>query len=353
MSASKPCLSAVHPIEMRRSLEGRGMTYLSVVFERLYLGIAGLAMLVAAPVACATYSIVACDQQGDCGAAVATNNLAVGASVPYARARVGALVSQFETNPEYGLKGLDLLASDVSPQAAIDALLKQDGNFDGTTIAQRQVGMVDVRGRSATYTGAEAALATWSGAIRGDGFSIQGNGLAGERVLLSMKDTFLQQKGTLAERLMAALEAGQAAGGQTIGMMSAALLVRTPEGAWQDIDLRVDGAAMPISDLRRLMEQHYALQSIIRAEHQAQAGNKAGARMSITEALRRSYGWDRIWRRAARLAMQMGDTDRALDYIAVFVSINPVWAKLELCDVIYRPLRGNNLFDSWAGQTFK
>ena len=329
------------------------MAFLSVGFARLFLGAAGLAMLLAAPVACATYSIVACDQQGDCGAAVATNNLAVGASVPYARARVGALVSQFETNPEYGPKGLNLLAAGASPQAAIDTLLKEDGNFDGTTIAERQVGMVDAHGRSAAYTGAEAALSTWSGVIRGEGFSIQGNGLAGERVLSSMKNTFLQQRGTLAERMMAALEAGQAAGGQTIGMMSAALVLRTPEGAWQDIDLRVDGAAMPIDDLHRLLEQHYALQSIIRAEHRAQAGDKAGARMSIAEALHRSYGWDRIWRRAARLAMQMGDTDRALDYLGVFVSINPVWAKLELDDDIYRPLRGNSLFDAWASQPSK
>lgn len=323
------------------------MTFL----ERLFLGAAGVTMLLAAPLACATYSIVACDPQGNCGAAVATNNLAVGASVPYARARVGALVSQFETNPEYGPKGLGLLAAGMPPEAAIATLLKQDGNFDGTTIAERQVGMVDAHGHSATYTGAEAAESAWSGAIRGNGFSIQGNGLASERVLSSMKNAFLQKDGTLAERLMAALEAGQAAGGQTIGMMSAALLVRTPEGAWQDIDLRVDGAAMPVSDLHRLMEQHYALQSIIRAEHQAQAGDKPGARMSLADALRRSYGWDRIWRRAARLAMQMGDDDRALDYLAVFVSINPVWAKLELADDVYRPLRGNSLFDSWIDQT--
>jgi uncharacterized Ntn-hydrolase superfamily protein len=312
------------------------------------LGVLGMAMLLAFPVARATYSIVACDPQGACGVAVATNNLAVGASVPYARARVGALVSQFETNPGYGPAGLAMLAAGTSPRATIDALLKSDGNFDDTTIAQRQVGVVDAKGHTAVYTGTEAAQASWSGSIEGDGFAIQGNGLAGAQVLGAMRDAFLQQHGPLAERLMSALEAGQAAGGQAIGMMSAALLVRTPEGAWQDVDLRVDGAASPIRDLRRLTDQHYALQSIIRAEHQAKAGDKAGARESIADALGRSHGWDRIWRRAARLAMAMGDMDRALDYIAVFVSINPDWARMELHDPIYAPLRGNRLFDAWT-----
>jgi len=319
--------------------------------QRLIRGIVGLALLLSTPLASATYSIVACDQQGACGVAVATNNLAVGASVPYARAGVGALVSQFETNPHYGPEGLALLAGGASPQAAIESLLKNDGNFDDTTIAERQIGMVDAKGRSATYTGSEAAAASWSGSIHGDGFSVQGNGLVGDRVLTSMRDAFLQKRGALAEKLMSALEAGQSAGGQTIGMMSAALLVRTPQGAWNDIDLRVDGSATPIHDLRRLVEQHYALDSIIRAEHQAKVGDKANARISLADALRRSYGWDRIWRRAARLAMQMGDTDRALDYLAVFVSLNPDWAKLELDDAIYAPLRGNPLFDAWAGHT--
>ena len=148
---------------------------------------------------------------------------------------------------------------------------------------------------------------------------------------------------------MASLEAGEQAGGQTIGRLSAALLVRTTDGAWQDIDLRVDGAADPVQDLRRLMEQHYALQAIIRAEHQAKKGARAEARASISEALRRSHGWDRIWRRAARLAMTMGDRDGALDYLGVFLSINPVWARAEMSDEVYRPLREGALFRAWMG----
>lgn len=303
--------------------------------------------LAVAPTARATYSIVACDAQGECGVAVATHHLAVGASVPYARARVGAVVSQYETNLAYGPKALDLMAKGAAPEAALATLLKEDSDDDGTTIADRQVGMVDAKGRTASYTGANAAQASWAGELHGDRYAVQGNGLAGERVLAAMKEAFLHAQGALADRLMSALEAGQAAGGQTIGMMSAALLVRTPDGAWQDIDLRVDGSASPITDLRRLLDQHDAWQVMIRAEHQAQAGDNAAARQSIAQALQRSHGWDRIWRRAARLAMHMGDTHQALVYLATFVSINPVWARQELRDDLYRPLRGNQQFDAW------
>jgi uncharacterized Ntn-hydrolase superfamily protein len=308
---------------------------------------AAIAVLAWPALAWATFSIAACDRDGDCGVAVATNNLAVGASVPYAQARVGAVVSQFETNPAYGPKGLALLAAGTPPEQAIKTLLDGDGDFDGETIAARQVGVVDAQGRSAAYTGAEAQASAWAGSLRGDGYSVQGNGLAGPQVLAAMQRVFLSSKGALAERLMAALEAGENAGGQTTGRMSAALLVRTVEGDWQDIDLRVDGAAEPVQDLRRLMDQHYALQAILRAERQARKGQKAEARTSISEALQRSRSWDRIWRRAARLAMTMGDNGSTLDYLGVLLSLNPIWGHIEIEDKLYQPLRDNPLFKSW------
>ncbi|MFZ6644609.1 DUF1028 domain-containing protein [Undibacterium sp. TJN25] len=314
------------------------------------LGFATICMAIFPSTALATFSIVACSKDGSCGVAVATNNLAVGASVSYARAGVGAMVTQFETNPEYGPKGLQLLSAGASPEDAVKTLLAGDGNFDGTTIAERQVGMADVRGRSFAYTGEQASRARWAGARHGDGYSIQGNGLTSEKVISAMEKVFLASGGTLAERLMASLEAGQAAGGQTIGKLSAALLLKTPDGVWQDIDLRVDGAAEPIRDLHRLMDQHYAFDAILRAERQVKKGMLPEARLSIAEALHRSGQWDRIWRRAARLAMGMGDTGRALDYLGVFTAINPVWAKEELQDEIYRPLYQNALFASWAAK---
>jgi len=309
--------------------------------------IAATVLMLSAGQAAATFSIAACDRDGSCGVAVATNNLAVGASVPYAQARVGALVSQFETNPSYGPKGLALLASGTAPQQAIQLLLDGDGDFDGGTIAARQVGMVAASGRSAVYTGAEAQASAWAGAFNGDGYSVQGNGLAGQQVLDAMRRVFLASTGTLAERLMAALEAGDNAGGQSTGKLSAALLVRTADGGWQDIDLRVDAAVEPVKDVRRLMERHYALQAILRAERQARKGQKAEARLSISESLARSQGWDRIWRRAARLAMSMDDHAAALDYLGVLRSQNPAWARLEMQDNLYLPLRAYPLFLSW------
>jgi uncharacterized Ntn-hydrolase superfamily protein len=268
--------------------------------------IAAVALMLSAGQASATYSIVACDRDGNCGVAVATNNLAVGASVPYAQARVGALVSQFETNPSYGPKGLALLASGMAPEPALQRLLDGDGNFDGGSIAERQVGMVAFGGRAATYTGADAQASAWAGVLSGDGYAVQGNGLAGRQVLEQMQRTFAATAGTLAERLMAALEAGENAGGQSSGKMSAALLVRTVEGDWQDIDLRVDASKDPVKDLRGLMERHYALQAIARAERQARKGLKAESQVSLEEARCRSQGWDRILRRAERLASAAG-----------------------------------------------
>jgi uncharacterized Ntn-hydrolase superfamily protein len=309
--------------------------------------------LVAPSLACATFSIVACDKEGNCGAAAATNNLAIGASVVYAQAHVGAVVSQFETNPSYGPKGLALMAAGELPEKVVTKLLAEDSHFDDQGPEARQVGVVDVHGHSAAYTGAEAMASTWAGALRGDGYSVQGNGLAAEAVLKAMERTYLSSTGPLAERLMSALEAGQQAGGQTIGRMSAAILVRTNEGNWQDIDLRVDGAAEPIPDLRRLVEQHYALQAIIRAEQLVKQGKRADARTAIADALRRSYQWDRIWLRAARLSMRMGDTDRTLDCLGVFLTINPVWARQELQDPLYTPLRTNPLFASWQSEAMQ
>src|SRR5579871_2497996 len=148
-----------------------------------------------------TYSIVACDfQTRQCGVAVQTNNLAVGASVPYAEAGVGALASQFETNPTYGPKGLALMSEGKSPDEILKQLLKEDGNFDGEGIEARQVGIVAVDGRGAFYTGDEAASSKWAGARSGKGYSIQGNGLAGPQVIEAMEQAFVKTPGPLADR---------------------------------------------------------------------------------------------------------------------------------------------------------
>jgi uncharacterized Ntn-hydrolase superfamily protein len=291
--------------------------------------------LLAAQPAWATFSIVACDPDKTCGVAVATNNLAVGATVIYAEAGVGAIASQFETNPSYGPKGLALLQSKHDAAGTMLELIRTDDGFEGQDASYRQVGVIAPGGDGAAYTGKEAAGSPWAGTSSGPGFSIQGNGLAGAQVVEAMKAAFLATHGPLADRLMAALEAGQAAGGQTTGRLSAALLVRTPDGGFQDIDLRVDAADQPVPALRRLLSMHEANDAMVRAERAARAGKLAAARVGMAEAIRLAAGWDRIWRRAARLAMTIGDQAAALQALSAFANVNPVWAGSEIDDPVY------------------
>ncbi len=296
--------------------------------------------------AMATWSIVACDPDGSCGVAVATHNLAVGASVPAAQARVGALASQFETRPAHGPQGLAALARGQEPSAALAGLIAADDGEDGDA-RDRQIGLVAADGASAAYTGSHAQGATWAGALQGEGFSVQGNGLVGPRVLEEMRARFLATTGALDVRLMAALEAGQAAGGQRIGAMSAALLVRTPEGGWADVDLRVDASPEPVRELRALLDRRQAHQGMILAERLSARGDRVGAEREVMAALARSHDWDRIWRRAARLAMQQGERALAIERLAVFQRLNPVWAREELRDPLYAGLADEKRVAGW------
>ncbi|UUS15443.1 DUF1028 domain-containing protein [Stenotrophomonas sp. CD2] len=204
----------------------------------------------AAP-AWATFSIAACNAAGDCGVAVATHNLAVGGvGVPWAQAKVGAVASQFETNPTYGSKGLELMAKGRTPAQVLKQLLDEDGNFDGTTLAERQVGLVSARDGNAQYTGATAQQADWAGA-QGEGMlSVQGNGLAGPEVLASMQRVFAASQGELAARLLAALEAGRQQAGSAVDngrrrcwYARPAATGRTPTCAWTLTHARSQGCA--------------------------------------------------------------------------------------------------------------
>jgi len=299
--------------------------------------------------AAATYSIVACDAKTrECGVAVQTNNLAVGASVPYAQAGVGALASQFETNPHYGPRGLVLLAQGMSPADVMKRLLAEDGDFDGEGIEARQVGMVSVDGRAANYTGEEARRANWAGARSGSGYSVQGNGLAGANVIEAMGRAFLQTHGTLAERLMAALTAGDAAGGQKTGRESAALLVRTMGGFPMDIDLRVDDAKDPVGELRKLLDMNSARQQVIDASVAGRNGEFERARTLLIAAVARAHGWTRVSIRAARVAENIEEPALALQYITAAFTQNPAWAEAEIGEGNYAELGADAQFHRWV-----
>src|SRR5579872_6482437 len=197
-----------------------------------------------------TFSIVGFDPTtGDLGIAVQSKFLAVGAVVPWAKAGVGAVATQSWANTAYGPRGLELLAAGKSPEEAMAALTGADDRPQ-----QRQAGIVDAHGRSATYTGPECNA--WAGGIAGPNFAAQGNILVGEATVTALAETFQQSTGPLWHRLVAALAAGQRAGGDSRGQQSAALVVVRAGGGYGGVndrrrDLRVDDHRPPSGELAR------------------------------------------------------------------------------------------------------
>lgn len=211
-----------------------------------------------------TFSVVGADPKtGDVGVAVASKFLAVGSVVPYARAGVGAVATQAFGNTTYGPRGLELLARKLHPQEVIRRLTASDKDRD-----QRQVGIVDARGRSATFTGKRCIA--WAGGIAGENFAVQGNILTGEEVVKAMVEAFQKTEGELALKLIAALEAGERAGGDSRGKQSAAILVARKNGGYAGfddryIDLRVDDHPEPVQELKRLLRMQLAFRRQDRA----------------------------------------------------------------------------------------
>jgi len=203
----------------------------------------------------ATFSIVAYDPESqELGIAVQSKFIAVGAVVPWAKAGVGAIATQSYANTTYGPKALELLSKGETPEAVMVKLTEDDKRA-----GVRQVGIVNTKGESATFTGQKCN--SWAGGIKGDNFCCQGNILAGEDVVKNMAKSFQESKGDLGDRLIASLQAGQDAGGDSRGMQSAALLIVRDGwgyGGFNDRyrDLRVDDHAEPIKELKRVYDLH-------------------------------------------------------------------------------------------------
>jgi len=200
-----------------------------------------------------TFSMVArCPKTGALGVCVSTATLAVGSVVPHVEANVGAIATQGYTNIKYGVKGLKLLRLGLSPKTALEALLKDDSQRD-----LRQVIIIDKYGRKAAHTGMRTS--EWRGHIIGEDYVAAGNMLSSSRVIEAMAEAFESSAGWLADRLMQALEAGDAAGGDIRGKLSAALLVvggiAMPETR-PILDLRVDMHKDPVKELRRIFEAY-------------------------------------------------------------------------------------------------
>lgn len=198
-----------------------------------------------------TYSIVAWDSlTGDLGVAVQSKFLGVGAVVPYAKAGVGAIATQAFANTTYGNEALKLLGQGLDARRVVETLTAAD-----TGANRRQLGVVDAQGRSFSFTGTSCQV--YAGNIVGNGYAVQGNILAGENVLTAMARSFEATIGNLAERLLAALDAAELAGGDRRGRQSAALLVVREGGGYAGmsdrmIDIRVDDNIRPLAELRRI-----------------------------------------------------------------------------------------------------
>jgi uncharacterized Ntn-hydrolase superfamily protein len=267
----------------------------------------------------ATYSIVACDSEtSEIGVAVQSSYFSVGTVVSWAEPGVGAIATQSIVEVSYGPKGLALLAGGRTAREALDQLVAED-----PAAALRQVGVVDAEGRVAAHTG--AACVPSCAHAQGRGYSVQGNMLASDAVWQAMGPAFERARGDLAERLMAALEAAQAAGGDVRGCQSAALLVvsgERPKNAWEGrhVDLRVDDSARPLEQLRALLtaSRAYAL-------------------------------FDE-----ARQIMGAGEIERALEMVGRALELRPrdpqfaFWTAVALANA-GRDEEARRYFESWAG----
>jgi uncharacterized Ntn-hydrolase superfamily protein len=231
-----------------------------------------------------TYSIVARDKEsGEFGVAVESHYFQVGPVVPWALAGVGAVATQSMVNISFGPLGLEYMRSGYTASQALKALLAAD-----TQPESRQVALVDAAGEVAAHTGPKCIPA--AGHKTGDGFSVQANLMEKDTVWDAMYDAFTSTTGQpLAERMMAALDAAEAEGGDIRGKQSAAMLVVTgkPTGhSWEDriIDLRVEDAADPLQELRRLLRVKRSYMTLNEAASLEQSGDKEAALQSLRKA---------------------------------------------------------------------
>lgn len=274
-----------------------------------------------------TYSIVARDPEtGQLGVAVQSHYFSVGSAVPWAEAGIGAVATQAMVKVDYGPEGVGLMRGGFSAAEALSQLLLQDDERE-----VRQVAMVDAEGSVAVHTGALCIPS--AGHLTGVGCSVQGNLLANDRVWPAMMDAFLSSPGELPDRLLAALEAAQAAGGDIRGQQSAALLVVSGErqaNPWDGrlYDLRVEDHPRPVEELKRLFRLRKAYLLSDRAEEAAKGGRIEDAMTFSREswALAPDLVELRFW--AAAGLFSSGHEAEALDIFGQVFALEPFWADL-------------------------
>jgi uncharacterized Ntn-hydrolase superfamily protein len=263
----------------------------------------------------ATYSIAGCDLAArQWGVAVQSKFLAVGSVVPWAEPEVGAIATQAYANPRYGPNGLALLREGLKASEVVERLVAEDDGRD-----QRQLGVVDASGGSASWTGPDCN--EWAGHRTGAGYAAQGNILVGEETVAALATTFeANAKQLLGERLLEALAAAQAAGGDSRGQQSAALLVVQRDGGYAAmsdvlVDVRVDDHERPVEELTRLYGLHQQLFGRTPQRNWLQL--KGMLRDEVRERLAR-LGYDSLdaWAGVANLEERV-DGDDAIDPVVL------------------------------------
>jgi len=302
-----------------------------------------------------TFSIIAVDTTtGEMGVGVQSRAFGAGAAVPWAKPGVGAVATQASANRLYGPKAIALLEQGLSPEDVVKRITDEDAGRDS-----RQVAVIDAKGRSAVYTGQRVIsrntdpkdpvhLGNYAGHVTGVNFSAQGNTLASPAVVQAMAKAYESTKGSMADRLMAALDAGQAQGGDTRGMQSAGILVvrpldpRSESTVERVIDIRVDDADNPFVELRRLlrMTQGEPARLVARGNELVTAGRHDDAAVAFREALAINprletamYGLARAYAHSGRLA-------DALAQLSTAIARQPhVWRTQAAADAAFAPLK--------------
>ncbi|MFZ0966175.1 MAG: DUF1028 domain-containing protein, partial [Candidatus Bathyarchaeia archaeon] len=269
-----------------------------------------------------TFSIVAFDPKTrNLGVAVQSRYFSVGTAVPWAQAQVGAVATQSFVNISYGPRGLKLLKKGLTVNEVIEKLTSKDKSRD-----YRQLGIIDRKGNPAAYTGAKCLH--WAGSKTGKNYTAQGNILANEQVVQNMGKKFETTKSDLADRLVAALEGGQEAGGDARGRQSAALLVvgeRKSKAGYGDhlIDLRVEDHPEPIAELKRLLRLHRVYSLIDEAEEIFTQGNHKKAIATIKKAIELNPNSDDAYVDLGMTYTKMGKTQEARKAFNKATSLNP------------------------------
>jgi uncharacterized Ntn-hydrolase superfamily protein len=303
-----------------------------------------------------TFSIIAFDPAtGELGVGVQSRAFGAGAAVPYAKPGVGAVATQASANRQYGPKAIALLEQGLSPAEVVKRITDDDPGRD-----TRQVAVIDTKGRSAVYTGKRVIdrnsdpkdlvhLGGYAGHVTGENFSTQGNTLASAAVVEAMAAAYRGGKGSMAERLMDALDAGQSKGGDTRGMQSAGILVVRPLDPKSEstveriVDIRVDDSPEPFKELRRLLNMTTGVPQrlLTGAAELSKKGEHAQAVAEATKALAINPRNEQAMYALAKIHAAAGDTKQAIEHLSMAIARQPKQWKFEAAgDPAFEKLRG-------------